>query len=216
MPAYSHLLFDNDGVLVDTEHLYFQATQEGLAALGVALSKEEYVRTYMPTGAPPWVLASQLGATDEQIAQTKRWRDQRYLELLNSEPLEIDGVADLLAELSKHCAMAVVTTSQPWSFAAIHEPRNLLAHMSFVLTRADYQRSKPHPDPYLTALARFDIKPHQALVIEDSERGLNAARAAGIDCAVVHNEFTRAQDFAGATYRLSCLQELLAVLEIAG
>ena len=77
------------------------------------------------------------------------------------------------------------------------------------MTRDAYENSKPHPDPYLEALDRFGIGPEVALAIEDSQRGLSAAVAAGIDCAVVHNEFTATQDLSEATYRIEHLSDLL-------
>ena len=80
--------------------------------------------------------------------------------------------------------------------------------MDFVLKRSYYQNSKPDPQPYLLALSRFGIEPSQALVIEDSERGLRSAVAAGIDCAAIYHPFTARQRFAKARYRFADLAEL--------
>jgi beta-phosphoglucomutase-like phosphatase (HAD superfamily) len=85
--------------------------------------------------------------------------------------------------------------------------------MDFVLANGDYARAKPAPDPYLAALARFDALAAEAVVVEDSERGLRSARAAGIDCVVVENAFVDGQDFTGATARIGSLAELPALLE---
>ena len=68
--------------------------------------------------------------------------------------------------------------------------------------------SKPDPEPYLLALSRFGIEPSKALVIEDSERGLRSAVAAGIHCAAVYHPFTADQDFTKARYRFRDLGEL--------
>ena len=80
--------------------------------------------------------------------------------------------------------------------------------MDFVLAREDYQLTKPHPEPYLTGLQRLAASKKETLVVEDSCRGLNSAVAAGIDCVIVHNEFTEAQDFSQASYRIDTLIEL--------
>ena len=69
----------------------------------------------------------------------------------------------------------------------------------FVLTREDYTQSKPHPEPYLTAMKRHGLRPDQCIIVEDSERGLAAATAAGVDCIIVLSEWTRDGDFAKAT-----------------
>jgi beta-phosphoglucomutase-like phosphatase (HAD superfamily) len=78
--------------------------------------------------------------------------------------------------------------------------------------REDYARSKPHPEPYLTGLQRFGAAKEQALVVEDSARGLRSAVAAGIDCAVVRNDFTAGQDFSRARHRIETLIELKDII----
>jgi beta-phosphoglucomutase-like phosphatase (HAD superfamily) len=60
----------------------------------------------------------------------------------------------------------------------------------------------PDPEPYLTALNRFGAPDEEALVVEDSARGLRSAVSAGIDCAIVYNEFTKSHDFSQAHYRI--------------
>ena len=85
---------------------------------------------------------------------------------------------------------------------------DVVRHMDFILKRSHYQNSKPDPEPYLLALSRFGIEPSNALVIEDSERGLRSAVAAGIHCAAVYHPFTANQDFTHARYRFGDLGEL--------
>ena len=84
--------------------------------------------------------------------------------------------------------------------------------MEFVLVREDYKLAKPHPEPYLTGLQRLDAAKEETLVVEDSSRGLGSAVAAGIDCAIVYNDFTKAQDFSRATYRIRTLIELKDII----
>lgn len=104
--------------------------------------------------------------------------------------------------------MAIVTTAKRADFELIHENRHIRQFMDFVLVREDYRHAKPHPEPYLTALGRFGGAKAEALVVEDSARGLSSAVAAGIDCAIVHNAFTQGQDFSQATYRIKTLRDL--------
>jgi beta-phosphoglucomutase-like phosphatase (HAD superfamily) len=80
--------------------------------------------------------------------------------------------------------------------------------MDFVLVREDYKLAKPDPEPYLTGLHRFGAAKEETLVVEDSLRGLNSAVAAGIDCAIVYNEFSKAQDFSQASYHIDTLAGL--------
>ncbi len=84
--------------------------------------------------------------------------------------------------------------------------------MDFVLTREDYVSSKPDPEPYLLALQTFGANAGDCLVVEDSQRGLQSAIAAGIDCAIVHNEFTASHDFSGASHLLNSIAEVPGIL----
>ena len=211
-PAHRQfLLWDNDGVLVDTEHWYFSATQRALAELGVALSMEAY-QQIMIHGRSSWELALHAGIDPRRIETAQVLRDEYYRAHLRNEDLRIDGVFEVLAELAPHYKMAIVTTCKRRDFELIHSNLDVLQFMQFVLTREDYVQSKPHPEPYMTALQRFSASPQQALVIEDSERGLRSARAAAIDCAVVDYHFTRGHDFSAAQHRLRNLFELPQLL----
>jgi beta-phosphoglucomutase-like phosphatase (HAD superfamily) len=73
--------------------------------------------------------------------------------------------------------------------------------------------SKPDPEPYLLALSRFGVHAHECLVVEDSQRGLRAAIAAGIDCAVVYNAFTASHNFTGAAHLLRSIDELPGIID---
>ena len=208
---YKYILWDNDGVLVNTEQWYFAATREALAELGVQLPIDAY-QQIMIQGRSSWELAAQAGVDPQQIKDAQDLRDELYRTYLRNNDLRIKGVFEVLSELAQHYQMAIVTTCRRDDFELIHSNLDLLQFMQFVLTREDYAESKPHPEPYLTALQKFSATSSQALVVEDSERGLRAARAAAIDCAVVDYHFTRGHDFSAAQYRLQTLKELLQLL----
>ena len=208
---YKYILWDNDGVLVNTEQWYFAATREALAELGVQLPIDAY-QQIMIQGRSSWELAAQAGVDPQQIKDGQDLRDELYRTYLRNNDLRIKGVFEVLSELAQHYQMAIVTTCRRDDFELIHSNLDLLQFMQFVLTREDYAESKPHPEPYLTALQKFSATSSQALVVEDSERGLRAAQAAAIDCAVVDYHFTRGHDFSAAQYRLQTLKELLQLL----
>jgi len=84
--------------------------------------------------------------------------------------------------------------------------------MDFVLTVEDYTHAKPDPEPYLTAIQRYGAITEEALVIEDSGRGLRSALAAGLDCIIVKNSFTQSHDFSSAKIVLKSLSELIKIL----
>ncbi|HEX3005363.1 MAG TPA: HAD family phosphatase [Angustibacter sp.] len=205
------LLFDHDGVLVDTERWYYLAGRRAPAGVGVDLEERQYLHD-MSQGLGTWARARAAGVDEATISRLRDQRDAYYQQYLRSEPIEIEGVAEVLAELAGHVRMAIVTTAKRADFHLIHERRQLRHFMDFVLVREDYERAKPHPEPYLTGLELFGASAHDTLVVEDSARGLRSAVAAGIDCVVVHNDFTAGQDFSGAQHRIDRLSELPGLL----
>ena len=206
----THLLFDHDGVLVDTEHWYFEATREALARLDVIMTFDDY-KQHLVDGTSNWIDAARRGATEAEIGAARAWRDDRYQYYLQREDIDIPGVADVLDELGQRFQMAVITTSKRLDFELIHRERTLLDGMTFVLCREDYDQAKPHAEPYEIALRRFGVGPESAIVIEDSKRGLAAAEAAGIRTIKVHNEFVAHQQ-AASDYSIQSLQELPELL----
>jgi HAD superfamily hydrolase (TIGR01509 family) len=210
-PVKKFVLFDHDGVLVDTELWYYKAGERALAEIGVVMNKEEYLRN-MNHGLGTWTLARAAGIDEQTIDRQRKCRDRYYLEYLRTEDIEVEGVIDVLTEVSKTARMAIVTTSKRVDFEAIHKERQIVQFMDFVLVREDYERSKPDPEPYLTGLERFGASREETLVVEDSFRGLSSAVAANIDCVIVHNAFTSTSDFSRARFRISTLGELMDVI----
>lgn len=206
-----YVLFDHDGVLVDTESWYYKAGERALADIGLTLDRDRYLRD-MSQGLGTWTQARAAGVDERVISRLRAARDEYYQAYLRTEDIEIDGVVDALAELSQCVRMAIVTTAKRVDFDTIHEKRGIRQFMDFVLVREDYRFAKPHPEPYLTGLKRFGAEREETLVVEDSLRGLKSAVAAGIDCAVVHSEFTKAHDFAQASHRIRSLRELKDII----
>lgn len=206
-----YILFDNDGVLVETERYYFLATQKALALHNIELSFD-YYQTIMPKAITAWHLMLEAGFSEDEVVQTRKQRNIYYQEYLKSQPLYIDGVHDVLQKLSKKYKMAIITTSRRIDFEIIHADKKLIQYMEFVLCEEDYPRAKPYPDPYLKGLELLGASKDETIIVEDSERGLTAAVSAEVECAVVYNEFTRSHDFSQATYRIKNLRELEVLL----
>ena len=205
-----YILFDNDGVLVETEIWYYVASKRALKEFfDVELEFEEYM-DIMTAGNGVWVAAK--NASDEEKTIARNQRDVYYQEYLQTKNLEIENVHKILKELQKKYKMGIVTTSRRVDFEIIHKNSGITEFMEFVLCVEDYPKSKPHPDPYLKGLELFGAKKEETIIIEDSERGLISANRAGIECVIVHNEFTASQDFSKAICKIKNLSELIKIL----
>lgn len=207
------VFFDNDGVLVDTEHLYMEASRSVLAERGIALPVADYIELFMRQNRGLLHFADQCGWSAEELLEMRLRRNDLYAGMLVREPLTLDGVEETLQVLSSRTRMAIVTSSRRDHFDIIHRRTGLLRYFDFALTDGDYAISKPDPAPYLTAVKRAGVDPASCVVIEDSERGLASALAAGLRCAVVPSRLTRGSRFEGAWCVLDDVRDVPNLLD---
>ncbi len=207
-----YLLFDNDGVLVETEKYYYEANVKALAEFGLELSFDVYMEI-MARGGTAWEVAQKHGISKKEIDKKRAQRDIYYQEFIQNENIEIDGVLEVLKELSKSYKMGIVTTSRRVDFDLVHNKMDIVSYMDFTLCVEEYPRSKPHPDPYLAGMKKFNATKDECIIIEDSQRGLSSAVNADIECVIVDNEFTRTHDFSKASYKIESIKDLPALLK---
>ena len=203
------VIFDNDGILVNTEHLYFKATQEILASQGADLTLDIFIESNIKSNRSAWHL---IDKSPQELKALKEKRNQRYTELLSEGDLTFPGIREALAEISKHYRLCIVTTSRKMHFEAIHQWTDYLPHFEFIITVDDVTNSKPHPEPYLKALEKLGLNADECFIIEDSFRGLKSAQAAGVDCIMIRNEYSQYQEFDGALDILENISQLPAIL----
>jgi HAD superfamily hydrolase (TIGR01509 family) len=212
METTKAIFWDNDGVLVETEHLYFQATQHVLASVGIPLTQQDYVELFLVQGRGAWHVAMERGIGPSDIERLRNERNALYGDLLAQAPRLTAGITEVLDALQGKYVMGVVTSSRKDHFDLMHRTTGLLKYFDFVLTASDFSRVKPDPEPYLRAVDRSGVGRESCVAIEDSARGLESATGAGISCIVVPTALTQGSNFAGAHRVLGSVGEILTVL----
>ena len=207
-----YLLFDNDGVLVETEKYYYEANVKALGEFGLELSFDVYMEI-MARGGTAWEVAKKHGISQKEIDKKRQQRDVYYQDFIQNKNIEIDGVVDVLKELSQNYKMGIVTTSRRVDFDLVHNKLDIVKYMDFTLCVEEYPRSKPYPDPYLAGMKLFNASKDECLIIEDSQRGLTSAVNAEIECVVVANAFTATHDFSKADYKIESIKLLKSLLD---
>ena len=205
------ILWDNDGVLVDTEGLYFQAGREILATQGVALTRETFAEQSLKKGQSVFDFLPDQNA--ELIERLRVKRNARYSALLAKGVRVLDGVVETLSALDGRVRMGIVTGSRRDHFEIIHAQTQLLSFFEFVVTREDYNEAKPHPDAYLTAMRLHGLSPESCVVVEDSERGCVAASQSGLRVLAVPNALSQYGDFSSAYKVLNSVREVVDEVE---
>jgi HAD superfamily hydrolase (TIGR01509 family) len=196
------IFFDNDGVLVNTERLYFLAAQKIFARLGANLTEKQYQDDILLRGLPTFdLLPPRVIISPETKKALYRERNRIYQELCANTDTSLPQVCSTIEKIRQtgDYILGVVTASSQENFLANHQQTGILPLMDFWVTRDDVSQSKPDPEPYNLALKKARVVPKQALVIEDSQRGLQAAVAAGIECWFCPHEMTKHQDFSAAS-----------------
>ena len=205
--AQAGVIFDLDGVLIDSEGLYYRAYSEVLQPYGVTVSQEEYEQHWIATGTgPEYIVAKHdLPVSPDELRQL---RSPVYLELLEQEVRLMPHVEQALARLASHFALTVATNSNRDALDLILQRFGIDHFFPVTVARQDYSGAKPLPDAFLTAARKLRLAPAQCVVVEDTYKGVMAAVNAGIACIAVPNQYTQRNDFSKADLLLSHLGEL--------
>jgi HAD superfamily hydrolase (TIGR01509 family) len=206
--AFSYgVIFDLDGVLIDSEGLYYRAYSEVLQRYGVTVSRTEYEEYWIARGCgPEYIVAKhQLPLTPDELRQL---RSPIYLRLLETEVTLMPYVEETLMRLAPHFALTVATNSNREHLDAVLRRFGLERFFPITVAREDYTGAKPLPDAFLTAAAKLDLPVSRCVVIEDTYKGVLAAARANIACIAVPNAYTLHNDFRLARLVLPSLHAL--------
>jgi len=206
------VLWDNDGVLVDSETVFFEITRSSFARLGLTLTEEVWGTRYLGEGGRSRDVAASMGGDPAAIDPVMEERNREYLAALREPPAVRPRVRETLEALSGRVKMAIVTGCRREQLDLMHSSSGLLEYFDFILTADDYDESKPSPVPYLAAVRDMKLDAGDCIAVEDSKRGLESAIAAGVACVVVPTDLTRMQNFSGA---LAVEPDVSAVLKHA-
>ena len=206
------IIFDFDGLILDTEWPEFQAWHEMCQQYAVDLT----IETWLPcigTGVTTQVFspydyltahASQPLDRDAFYAQLRR----KHKALVEAQPI-LPGVESLLREArQQHLGLAVASSSSRDWVEGHLERLGLLEYFDALACGPEVSHTKPYPDLYLAALEKLGVYASHAMALEDSRNGMLAARNAGIFCVVVPNRLTQYLDFDDADLRLNSLADL--------
>lgn len=187
------IVFDFDGLIIDTETPAYEAFQEVFLAYGVELSLDTYAQcigTSFEVFNPINYLAEQLGREIDGQA-VRRQVDERYQQLCEQVSLR-PGVLDYLNEARERGLRVGLATSSPASWINLYFDRyDLRPYFDAITTADEVAIVKPDPELYLKSLAKLGVAGSEAIAFEDSLNGLRAAKAAGLYCTIVPNPSTQ-------------------------
>jgi len=204
------LLFDFDGLLLDTETPSFEAWVAIYREQGVDLAWEVYIQcvgTHATAFDAVTHLENLTGRLQERKTLVDRHNDIARARIEAQAPLP--GVMGILQEAKDKGLGCAVASSSPREWVEGHLVRlGMMGWFDTLVCRSDVVRVKPAPDLFQAALQRLGAAPDEAVVFEDSLNGIRAARAAGIFCVAVPNAVTRGLPLHEADLLLSSLDAM--------
>jgi HAD superfamily hydrolase (TIGR01509 family) len=204
------LIFDFDGLIVDTEGPIFEAWQRIYREHGQALPREQWL-SIIGTAAGAFDPIADLGQRTGKTLDKKEYDQLErlyYREATQAQKL-LPGVDQYLADAERLALRTAIASSSGRRWVMEHLERfGLEKQFDAVVCREDVAATKPDPALYRVALQRLDVSPDQAIALEDSSNGIRAAKAAGLFCVAVPNAMTAEMDLSNADLRIQSLGSL--------
>lgn len=205
------LIFDFDGLILDTETPEVNVWQAIFREYGHELPVDEWAKTIGGYGISTYDAAAHLAQLTGEDAASLRARYRREADaLIHASPI-MPGVVNLLTEGKSRGLHIVVASSSPHAWVDSHLARLGLAHyFNHVICSDDVPpgRTKPNPDLFLLAVERLEVEKEAAVIFEDSPNGVSAARAAGIFVVAVPNPLTIRFGVNGADWTVNSLADV--------
>jgi len=208
--AFDAVVFDMDGVLVDSEAMHLDVTCRLLAEYGIRFeATDEFLGC---TDLDMYtVLVPRYGLPHDAATLAARQVAMTVHQAAGVRPMP--GVPAVpRALVAGGYRVAVASSASPPIIRAQLAAVGIAQDFEALVSGVDVPRGKPAPDVFLEAARRLGVAPARCLVVEDSRNGMLAARAAGMACAVVPCHATRHQDFGVADWRFESLAGVAALL----
>lgn len=204
------VIFDMDGVIVDSEPIHFESDQLTLKHFGIEASHEElnqYVGVSNPVMWAEMKEKYNLAEYVETLLEKQSYYKNYLFGIKKLEP--IAGIPDLLAEIKNAGAKLGLASSSNRDFIEmVLMNLGIMDYFDMIVSGDEVKKSKPDPEIFLKAAGNLKVNPEDCLVIEDSRHGVKAAILAGMKCIGFHNPNSGAQDLSLADTVVHSITEI--------
>lgn len=203
------IIFDIDGVLVDTEKCQWQGWIEALKKYKKNLTLQQY---YKYAGKQGDIIESELLKDLHLNLKKNILLSQKetftYNYIMSKPLLTMPYARYTLALLSKKKYILASASGSPRNEAELKlKKTNFLRFFHSIITGSEVKKGKPFPDIYIKASQLINVNPNRCIAVEDTQYGVESAKAAGLYCIAIPNKFSKKQDFSKADYQCENLKE---------
>ena len=186
------IIFDMDGVIVDTERFHNIALKQFCEDLGKKISDDEIIKLLGKRNCELFPELFGKPLTQEEISQYEEHKEQILRDILKPHLKPIPGLLEFLEELQKqNCRIALATSAYYKNIDFIIDGLGIRKYFHAIVGAEDVTKGKPHPEPFLLASKKLGLTPKECLVFEDSEAGIKSAKAAGCYCIALTTTLSR-------------------------
>jgi HAD superfamily hydrolase (TIGR01509 family) len=201
------VIFDLDDLLSDTESLHCRAYQVVLRRHGLEVSDEQYHDFWIRRGLGIADFLESHGHTLDPVS-LRRAKMAEYRTLVETCCEPMPGALELLQRLHGRTTLGLASSAYADAVQTVLAKLGIADCFSCIVTGDQVQRIKPFPDIFLEAARRLEVEPEECVVIEDAEKGVLAAKAAGMKCIAVPSPRTAGNDFSTADLVLPSLEHV--------
>jgi len=208
---FKSIIFDMDGVIIDSEPIHFKVEKKLFKNLGLAISDEEHHSFVGTVSRETWLYIKDKYKLNQSIEELVEMEGVSYMDcLLSQENIKpIPGVTELIEELRRNNVKLVVASSASIkNIETVLQMFNLERFFETKISGDEVNNGKPAPDIFLYAVKIIGAEPEECIVIEDSKNGVEAAKSAGMKCIGFENPNSGKQDLSSADMVINSFSEI--------
>jgi beta-phosphoglucomutase-like phosphatase (HAD superfamily) len=182
MPKIKAIIFDMDGVLIEAKDWHYESLNKALQLFGFEISRYDHLVTYdgLPTNKKLEMLSAESGLARELHDFINDMKQQYTMEIIYSKSKPVFYHEYALSQLVNNgYKLAVASNSIRSTVDIMMEKSALKPYLQFFLSNQDVTQSKPNPEIYTKAKSKLDLLPNECMIVEDNEKGIQAAKASG-------------------------------------
>lgn len=202
------IIFDMDGVIIDSEPLHFKLEKELLEELGGKISPKEHESFVGTTDYDMWSTFKDKFNLKPSVEEMIDMKKERFMKNIDEIKL-MDNCLNFMKELYKEgYSLGLASSNNKKAVHSVVQKFQLHKYLNVIISGEEVSKGKPNPEIFLTVANKMNIKPQNCLVIEDAENGVLAAKKAGMKCIGFQNKGSGKQNLSKADLIVKNFNEL--------
>ena len=207
------VIFDMDGVLIDSEQMYLDGAYEQMKKYYPNIKKEDFVPTVGANGSRTKEILFQASGETDKDYFNKIYPSFYGVRSLDYKAIMRTEVPEILKWLRENQYKIGLASSSPWeNICQVVKECQIAEYFDYMVTGEDFKESKPHPEIYLTTAKHLECQPENCYVIEDSTYGITAGKRAGM-CVIAIKDERFKMDYTLADYTIGSLAEIFSIIK---